>query len=350
MSSPIQQRRPRPGPPAHGGSSGGGQQLLNTLYQCIDNRNFSKVVKLTSLDNNNNNNNNDEKNWDIVRALRAHSLERLGRRREALLVLWDLLVASTAATIADTGEGRQQQQQQWRELKAKIEYLSSPADVVVSSTLSAAAAATSSSSPDDIAGFKIFDPIVALDSKAYAPIPLPSRGATNATSSSTRTTPSSSSTSSKTAKKMTMLPPITDALVLKTISVALKNEGLYYTISTMYHTAIEHLMNSRRKETKEEEEEEEEEINYTSILQDGIHAHLSATCDCTTSISMTSTHNASSSTTAVVVGVIAGKKNVIQSLQSTLHKLNISLQLTTYYERMQMTCLQLAKTTSRPLQ
>ena len=343
MSSPIQQRRPRPGPPAARGGSGGGgggQQLLNTLYQCIDNRNFSKVIKLTSLDNNNNNNNNnnDEKNWDIVRALRAHSLERLGRRREALLVLWDLLVASTATTaIADTGEG----QQRWRELKAKIEYLSSPADVVISSVLS-------SSSSDNIASFKIFDPIVALDSKAHAPIPLPSLGATNATSSSTRTTTLSSSTSSKTATKITMLPPITDALVLKTISVALKNEGLYSTISTMYHTAIEYLMNSRRRETKEEEEEEEE--NYTSILQDGIHAHLSATCDCTTSISTTSTHNASSSsTTAAEVGVIAGKKNVIQLLQSTLHELNTSIQLTTYHERMQMTCLQLAKTTSQPL-
>ena len=345
MSSPIQQRRPRPGPPAHGGSSGGGggQQLLNTLYQCIDNRNFSKVIKLTSLDTNNNN--DDEKNWDIVRALRAHSLERLGRRREALLVLWDLLVASTATTIAGTGEGRQQQQ--WRELKAKIEYLSSPADVVISSTLSATT--SSSSSSDNIASFKIFDPIVALDSKAYTPIPLPSLGATNDTSSSTRRTTLSSSTSSKTATKITtMLPPITDALVLKTISVALKNEGLYSTISTMYHTAIEYLMNSRRRETKEEEEEE----NYKSILQDGINAHLSATCDCTTSISTTSTHNASSSsssTTAVVVGVIASKKNVIQLLQSTLHELNVSIQLTTYYERMQMTCLQLAKTTCQPL-
>ena len=118
----------------------------------------------------------------------------------------------------------------------------------------------------------------------------------------------------------------------------------------MYHTAIEYLMNSRRRETKEEEEEEEE--NYTSILQDGIHAHLSATCDCTTSISSTtSTHNASSSSsTTAEVGVIASKKNnVIQLLQSTLHELNTSIQLTTYHERMQMTCLQLAKTTSQPL-
>jgi len=280
MSSSIQQQRSRPGPSTRGGG-GGGQQLLNALYQCIDNRNFSKVIKLTSLDSNSSSssNSNDEKNWDIVRALRAHSLERVGRRREALLLLWDLLVASTAAaTIMDTtGEGQQQQQQQqwwWRELKSKIEHLSSPVDVVISSTLSAAATAasstTSTTTADNSVGFTMFDPIVALDRRAYTPIPLPYSAATTTTTATAATsyTTTKSSTSKVVATKMMMmiaaLPPITDALVLKTITVVLKNEGLYATISTMYHTSIEYLLSTKSTTTSSRREEEDE--NYISIF------------------------------------------------------------------------------------
>jgi hypothetical protein len=273
MSSSNRQQRSRPGPSTRGGG-GGGQQLLNALYQCIDNRNFSKVIKLTSLDSNSSSSNsNDEKNWDIVRALRAHSLERVGRRREALLVLWDLLVASTAAaaTIMDaTGEGQQQQQQQqqgWRELKNKIEHLSSPVDVVISSTLSAAAAASSTmTTTDNSVGFTMFDPIVALDRRAYTPIPLPNSAATTTATAATSYTTTKSTTSKVVATKMMMmiaaLPPITDALVLKTITVVLKNEGLYATISTMYHTAIEYLLSTKSISRREEEEDE----NYITIF------------------------------------------------------------------------------------
>ena len=105
----------RPGP----GSLRISSKALYPIYSALDSRNYTKALKLTASSA------GEAASWDIVRALRVHALERSGKRREALLLLWDLL-AGTTSSADDADHGRDV----WWELADRIEVMSNATDQV----------------------------------------------------------------------------------------------------------------------------------------------------------------------------------------------------------------------------
>ena len=89
----------RPSPSTEQQSS----QKLHPIYQALDAHNYTKALKLTSSSSSSNDHHNDDitNQWDIVRALRVHALERCGKTREALVLLWEILVTNVVLSIDD---------------------------------------------------------------------------------------------------------------------------------------------------------------------------------------------------------------------------------------------------------
>ena len=108
------------------------QRVLHSIYQAIDSHNYAKVLKLTSFSTSSD-------RWDIVRALRIHALERIGKVREALMLLWELVAGDVvvvagavgATSVASSTTRQYEQRQIWSELYQRIQALTTIEDIVI---------------------------------------------------------------------------------------------------------------------------------------------------------------------------------------------------------------------------
>jgi len=310
---------PRPSPPNEQVSS----KRLHPIYQALDTHNYTKALKLTAPTS------SSQVDWDIIRALRIHALERSGKVKESLVLLWELLVSNIVLPTDDKRDVKDV----WSELYQKIVSLSDVEDVINNDK---------SRNGLDI---QLMDAVQRLDVRAYTPIQLPTPSSNTATASSTQASASSKpaatkskskkgkskskkSTSSSTTPSTTSttninLPPITDETVLSTISVTLRTLNMSDTISYMYYIAVETLSstdNGMKKEGKSREEME----NYASVLEESVVVHLKAVCDCS-----------SVTTTATDISDNSSSVSHERLVQCQLSKLEVALRLTKYYERMQ---------------
>ena len=348
----------RPSPSTEQQSS----QKLHPIYQALDAHNYTKALKLTSSSSSSNDHHNDDttNQWDIVRALRVHALERCGKTREALVLLWEILVTNVVLSIDDAvddeEEGRKttkSSKECWSELYQRIVSLSDVEDVINSSSQGG----TSSASLSDggLLDVQLVDAVQRLDSTSHVPIPMPKpssyasststtaaasnnnnkpapkskskKGSSSSKSKSKRSSSSSSSTQSSVVK---LLPPVTDETVLQTINVTLRTLGMYDTMSYMYYIAMESISSSMS--TKKNEVFDLE--NYKCILQEGILVHFKSVCDCS---NVGSGDNGNDLLEKKNNGEDYGDEDQPRMLQCQLYKLETLLKLTTYYERMQ-TC------------
>ena len=255
-------RQPRPSPPLNNEQLS--SRTLHPIYQAIDAQNYSKVLKLTSSSSS-------SSQWDIVRALRAHALQRSGKKREALLLVWEILV-SHVVFEEEKEEGavlikkRPPAREAWSELYQRIESLSDACDVISD--------ASSSSSNFNIGlDIQFFDCVQRLDARSHTLVLLP-KGEGQASSSigSTDTKDNNSNNNnnnSKTRKKSKgnrnnksnkkssaaanaacvssmQYPPVSDSTVLQTLTVTLSAEGLYDTMSEMYSQATDVLSSTAK--------------------------------------------------------------------------------------------------------
>lgn len=318
MTSPS-----RPGPSNPQLSS----KHLHPIYTALDSRNYAKVLKLTSSSS------GEHADWDIVRALRAHALERSGKRWEAAVLLWDVLAGGSSCNNSLNV---------WWELADKIDVLSdgTNADDLINDNNS------------DMSGRIGMDAVQRLDMMCFAVdvdavlmsgvaavggvessgAAAAAGGGGSAKSSQAKSTgkgkgKKSSSTSLNANKTKPMqavsLPPITDETVLQTLVVTLKSFNLYDTMSEMYHQAV--TEGSKHYEAMNVEQKTE----FANVVEEAVCVHFKAVCDC---------------------DVIHGdSKESDNSKSYTLRDLQTQQHLTKYYERMQSTALQLAKYTSEPL-
>ena len=308
---------PRPSPPNDQVSS----QKLHPIYQALDTHNYTKALKLTSPTS------PSQVDWDIIRALRIHALERSGKVKESLILLWELLVSNVVLPIDDKRDVKEV----WSELYQKIVSLSDVEDVINNNN-------DKSSGGLDI---QLLDAIQRLDVRAYTPIQLPSPLSTSSTSTQTstsskptaatklkskkgkskskKTTSSTTTTASSTTN--INLPPITDETVLSTISVTLRTLNMSDTISYMYYIAVEMLSSTDSSNGKGKSREEME--NYASVLEESVVVHLKAVCDC------------SNVTATDVTEMNDDDKSHERIVQCGLSKLEVALRLAKYYERMQ---------------
>ncbi|KAL9187567.1 hypothetical protein ACHAXT_001670 [Thalassiosira profunda] len=321
---------PRPGPPDPHTSS----RTLHPLYAALDARNFTKALKLTAPSAS-----NPAAGWDIVRALRAHALDRCGRGREALVLLWEILVKGV---VTEDGDKKREAKEVWSELYERIVCLTDAADLV-----------------SDAPGLdvRLWDAVERLDVRAYAPIPLPKKESPVAAAGS-GSQPSLGKASAKSSGKgkkggkgksgkksgvsmssasippvaSVTYPPVTDETVLATLSVTLRSHGLSDTLSEMYSQAMNTLTSGKMSSNAEAE-------NCKSVLEESVCVHFRAVCDCPD------------------VGTVGEKEGIEgkatasrnEQLRAQLPRLQTLLNLAKYYDRMQTASLQLAKLTSQPL-
>ena len=372
-SNSLQQQQqlqlsPRPSPSTEQQSS----QKLHPIYQALDTHNYTKALKLTSSDNVGTNSSNQ---WDIIRALRVHALERCGKTREALVLLWEILV--TNVVVSEDKEAEEEKKNKssskecWSELYQRIVSLSDVEDVINSSQQGGGGA-----SDGGLLDVQLVDAVQRLDSTSHVPIPLPkpsspalattntttsnnnnnkpaskSKSKKNSSSKSKSKKSSSSSSNKNTSSSLVklLLPPVTDETVLQTINVTLRTLGMYDTMSYMYYIAMESIgleltvnnKGSNSGSSKNEKNEVDLE-NYKCILQEGILVHFKSVCDCS---------NVGSGDGLDIVdkngNTKTNEKNNNEEdhcneedermVQCQLYKLETLLKLTTYYERMQ-TC------------
>jgi tetratricopeptide (TPR) repeat protein len=322
--APPTQRR-RPGPPPHHGGGGGG--LLNSIYQCVDARNYARVLKLTSppppphapagggrrgVDDKDDD--DDERGWDVVRALRAHALERTGRRREALALLLEIL--------ASGGEGDGGGGTTWRELRGRVASL-------------AAAEAVAAGAPPG-AEFGAFDAVGVLDAAARPPIPRRPRPPR--------------APAAPAAAPARPLPPVTDACALRTICATLRSQGLHGTASDAYQAAATSLAAAPSSPGGIPGAGDDGE-NRADVLRDGMSAHLGAACDVPPAGRPTPAAAAAAGAAPAVVAVTAHARRGRRAslLRALLPGLGDALALASYRGRMQACSLQLARATSEPL-
>ena len=295
---------PRPGPPNEQSSA----RVLRPIYQALDMRNYGKALKLTSAAPQN--------EWDIVRALRVHALERSGKKREALVLLWEVIVHNVVLSSSE-GDHRvtKKPEEVWPELYDRIASLSDASDLV------------NDSSNNIELKIQLLDAVQILDKYAYEPIVISSSSnvevASKATAALSGKDPSAKlkvkicTSKGSTASKSISFPPVTDETVLNTLVLTLRNEGMYDTMSELFFQAME----SGRDE---------------HVLEDAVYVHFQAACDCT-ELNMTGDQFDLTS------------EDIIWQLQSHLPKLRTLLNLTKYYERMQSSSLQLAKLSTESL-
>jgi hypothetical protein len=127
---PVIYTHQRPGPTTPHQSS----TKLHPIYQALDSYNYTKALKLTAEGSGNNKGGGDNSDqWDIVRALRVHALERCGKVREALVLLWEILVVNVVLDDESDGDGSSsganKPQEIWSELYSRIESLSTIEDI-----------------------------------------------------------------------------------------------------------------------------------------------------------------------------------------------------------------------------
>ena len=315
---------PRPSPPSEQVSS----KTLHPIYQALDTHNYTKALKLTAPSSN-------TVDWDIIRALRIHALERSGKVKESLILLWELLVGNVVLPTDDKRDVKDI----WSELYQKIVSLSDVEDVINNK----------SSSGLDI---QLMDAVQRLDVRAYTPIQLPTSSSTAATSTQTAAasskpaaTKSKSKKGKSKSKKTTSatpsnatsstninLPPITDETVLSTVSVTLRTLNMSDTISYMYYIAVESALSSTDNGMKKEGKSRDEMENYASVLEESVVVHLKAVCDCSnvTIIDGTDVTDCTEMNDDRTSSVTHARM-----VQSGLSKLEVALRLTKYYERMQ---------------
>ena len=297
----------RPGPPNEQTSS----KILQPIYSAIDSRNYAKAIKLTTPPNNVNATGS-RYEWDIVKALRIHALERSGKRRESLLLLWEVLASSSC------GDERI-----WSELRSRIEAATEAAVLVDANNNCNAGGARLQ--------LQLLDAVQKLDLACFA-ADAPKEGVVGAVKEADegdkmqqqqskpvgkgKCKGKGKAVSSSTAT-LQNLPPITDETVLQTLSVTLRIQGLVDTMSEMYHQAIAEASSNSTPQTVEASNE------FGSILEEAVCVHFRAVCDC----------------------------DPIQKNANSysLRELQTQQKLTKYHERMQSTCLQLAKHTAEPL-
>ena len=315
---------PRPSPPSEQVSS----KTLHPIYQALDTHNYTKALKLTAPSSN-------TVDWDIIRALRIHALERSGKVKESLILLWELLVGNVVLPTDDKRDVKDI----WSELYQKIVSLSDVEDVINNND--------KSSSGLDI---QLMDAVQRLDVRAYTPIQLPTSSSSTVAASSTQTSASSKPAAAKSKSKKGKskskktststpstatsttninLPPITDETVLSTISVTLRTLNMSDTISYMYYIAVETLSSSDNGMKGKSKEEME---NYASVLEESVVVHLKAVCDCSnvTIIDGTDVTDCTEMNDDRTSSVTHARM-----VQSGLSKLEVALRLTKYYERMQ---------------
>jgi len=307
---------PRPSPPSEQVSS----KRLHPIYQALDTHNYTKALKLTSPTS------SSSTDWDIIRALRIHALERSGKVKESLVLLWELLVGNVVLRTDDKRDVKDI----WSELYQKIVSLSDVEDVINNNNND------KSSSGLDI---QLLDAVQRLDIRAYTPIQLPTPSSTAAASTQASASSKPAATKSKSKKgkskskktststpttTTTNINPITDETVLSTISVTLRTLNMSDTISYMYYIAVETL-SSTDNDMKKEGKSREEMENYASVLEESVVVHLKAVCDCS---SVTATDDGKEMN-------YGDDKSHERMVQCGLSKLEVVLRLTKYYERMQ---------------
>jgi hypothetical protein len=369
------------------------QRVLHSIYQAIDTHNYAKVLKLTSSSSSSSSSSSPSTStssdrWDIVRALRIHALERCGKVREALILLWevvagDVVVAAVgAAATADVSNYSQQQRLIWSELYQRIQALTSVEDVIQheghgssSNNRSGVVGSSHHNHHRSLGDIQLLDAVRRLDARSFAPIVNPYTSSisndinTNESATTTTATTNKSSsgkiskggsasgksTTATTAKKSSSYsstdysinyyyPPVTDETVLQTLSVTLRNCELYDTMSEMYHqatTALSSSSSSASLARKNEEVEEEEEENYRNVLEEGVCVHFKAVCDCT-SLDIDNNGSGGCNNRRSSTDEGNGKEPInddewgrITVLQSQLPRLQSVLNMTKYYERMQ---------------
>ena len=256
--------------------------------------------------------------WDIVRALRVHALGRSGKRREALVLLWEVIVKNVVLPGSEDDGATKKYEEVWPELYEKIASISDANDLVndVSNNI----------------GLNIqqLDAVQRLDTYAFAPVvnfsataeSAPKAAATSSGQSSSAKSKGKASKSKSTSKgkatsKIVYFPPVTDETVLSTLAVTLRIEGMLDTLSEMFFQAMESGADEH-------------------VLEEAVCVHFQASCDCT-ELEITGDE------------INANDEDVLWKLQSYLPKLQTLLNLTKYYERMQSSSLQLAKLSSESL-
>ncbi|KAL7519896.1 hypothetical protein ACHAWX_004650 [Stephanocyclus meneghinianus] len=312
----------RPGPPNEQASS----KILHPIYQAIDAHNYSKALKLTVPPSSNAA--AEHFQWDIVRALRVHALERSGKRRESLILLWDMLANGVHVESAV-----QDATKTWHELRRRIETLTDASDLVDSDAHASHALQ-----------IQLFDAVQRLDMAAFdADVPafitdaavaackdsnhaMENKYKSNAAGKGSKSKSKASAThKAKTAptarQPQSLLPPITDETVLQTLAVTLRIEGLFDTMSEMYHQAVVEASKTTGSDLTLEQRHE-----FGTILEEAVCVHFKAVSDCT----------------ALKRGDGGDVKYNLQDLQAQSN-------LAKYYERMQTSCLQLAKHSGEPL-
>ena len=308
MSSSLS---PRPAPPNEQVSS----RTLHPIYQAVDTRNYTKALKLTAPSQ-------PHSEWDIVKALRVHALERSGKKRDALVLVWELLTSSVADAADDPADvSSTKWKEVYAELFERIVELSDVEDVMN---------APKGASLD----IQLISGIERLDRDSLSPLAMPEYQ----DKFSAPPAPPSSKSKSKGGKKgkaakqpakgktssqsSVQFPPITDETVLQTLSVTLQIEGLHDTMSEIYHRATEYLSKSQPTE------------NYLAVLEESIAVHYRAVSCCS------------------AVGSIVepqGEEVSPKFVQAQLSKLQTLQRATRFYDRIQSCSLQLAKATSQPL-
>lgn len=310
-----------------------------------------------------------------------HALERSGKVRQALLLLWEVvaedvivLPSSSSQPLSSSSQPslHQQQKQVWSELYQRILALTKVEDLINEGHRGGGSAFA-------IEDMKSLDAVRRFDAKSFAPIVNPYKQANNDLENKNETTTatvsarsSSSSVSasirasksggkkstistttsssiSKNSKAATSdnapifcYPPVTDETVLQTLSVTLRNCELYDTMSEMYHQATLVLLSpslpssssSSRKDDGDDVNDNEKEENYRNVLEEGVCVHFKAVCDCSSYGTSTSDDDGGATGSSNGQNEVTGWHRVYL-LQSQLPKLQSLLNRTKYFERMQ---------------
>lgn len=288
-----------------------------------------------------------------MRALRIHALERNGKVREALILLWEVVVGDVVVIVGGAGgsvggvSNSTQQRQVWSELYQRIQALSTVDDIIHEGHASSSTNRGGRASHNhhrSLGDIQLLDAVRRLDIRSYAPIVNPYLATIkdDKKKDAITTTKPLAKASKGSAKKLTSdnnsiichFPPVTDDTVLQTLSVTLRNCELYDTMSEMYHQATMALSSSSKlTATTEdaEQQQEEDEDNYRNVLEEGVCVHLKAVCDCT----YDSGYDSRSANRGEDNKKIEDYWSRIVLLQSQLPQLQSLLNMTKYYERMQ---------------
>jgi len=336
---------PRPIPPNEQTSS----KVLHPIYQSLDSHNYSKALKLTSSSS-------PSSEWDIVKALRIHALERTGKKREALLLLWEVLtngVVLSGGNDSSGDGGSNQAEEVWWELRERIQSVTDAADLVSDGAAHGSGGNAAWMDPVerlDLRGFAcVARAGISRSGNANANVDASSAGATPKTFSKGKSSKGSKhSNNGGDTSKTKRYPPVTDDTVLSTLAVTLRIEGLYATLSEMYFQATEEAIAPSTGEMNTE--------NLQSVLEEAVCVHFRSVCDCSSVEKKPSdngycnNHNTNGEDNSNGKSQTSERNGLSdEQLRCKLPNLKTLLQLTTYYERMQTSSLQLSKLSGESL-